>query len=263
MKHINMKYLKGYKLYESTITKSELVDKIKWYSEYLHQYMKDVNKFTTSNLNLAFSYDTELNISQIFDTTDKLEHNSPDGFITAISNEFITWSDYIIRGNYKLIDKLNTFQINTDYNEYTDEYKAENKYLYKQENYTLIYIAVGHKIKQLISGTIWDIPDKKKFTDDDNEFIIDSIISDLEVDDEYLKPISDTMKLYHDEQNVFKFRYRSTKRGIIFKIPNIRRQVVSYGSDFTNRLQYYFSGALILDGGVYGNDIRIYLPFYE
>jgi len=283
-----MKYLKTYKLFESldipeppinepTITKSELVDKIRWYSNYVHQYMKDVNKFTTSNLNFSFSYDTELTISQIFDAADMLHHDSPDGFITAVCNEFITWSNYFMRNHSRSFkEQLGAFNIDEEYENYTDEYKKENRSkLYKQEINWLIYAATGRDIKEMIEGTIWDIPVKKKFSDEDNEFIVDCIVSDLcDINDEYIKPISDTMRLYHDDSlKTFKFGWMSTKRGIIFKIPSLPsftsiytqpdRAGLSYDSDFINRLQSYFSGALILDRGAYSNSIRIYLPFYE
>ena len=57
-----MIYIKSWQLYESLLTKNELVDKIKYFSQYLGVYLNDVNKFTTSNLNLNFNYGTILNI---------------------------------------------------------------------------------------------------------------------------------------------------------------------------------------------------------
>lgn len=249
-----MKYLKSHRIYESSISKPYLVDRIKWYSSYLHQYMKDVNTYTTSNLNFSFSYDTGLTISQIFDAAEKLEHNSSDGFITAICNEFIRWSEYIINDSGRIRSEIGEFRIDKGYNNYTNEYKQEHRHeLYKQPSYWLVYAAVGRDIKNSIDGTIWDIPTKSKFTHQDIEFIIDIIISDFEVDKDYITKIS----------NVSTFSYTSTKRGITFKIPSMGvSRGITYESDFINRLQFYFSGALILDRGIYG-DIKIYLPFYQ
>ena len=255
-----MKHLKPYKVFESTgISKAHLVDRIRWYSNNLHQYMKDVNKYTTSNLNFSL----------IFEAADMLHHDSPDGFITAICNEFIIWSEYMINQNGVASD-LFDYRIDKGYEHFTDEYKQEHKHeLYRQPACWLVYAATGRDLKESIAGTIWDIPLKKTFTDEDNEFIIDSILSDLEIDDNYLKPATrqdGTIRLYKDAGTTYKFRYRSVKRGIIFKIPQIKslqRIGITYDCDFINRLQSYFSGALILDRGVYSSDIIIYLPFYK
>ncbi len=257
-----MKYLKKYSLFESLNSKSNIVDKVKWYSNYLHQYMKDVNKFTTSNLNFGFSYNTELRIDQIFETAGFLNHDSTDGFIRAVCNEFITWSDYMLRTNWNLKDKSLTFQIDTEYENYTDEYKIENtSKLYRQNNYFPLYLAVGRDIKELISGTIWDIPtDKKEFTDEDNDFIIESLLMDFDVDDDYFEPISGNRRLYNGFD--FKFAYKTNDRGVLIKIPKPKKEVISYDSDFIERLQSYFGGVLILEGSSYHSTVKLYLPFY-
>ena len=71
-----MKYLDSFKIFESSITKNELVDKIKYLSHYLETYVRDVNKFTTNNLNLSFSYNTILDIKNIFIVANRLDYNS-------------------------------------------------------------------------------------------------------------------------------------------------------------------------------------------
>ena len=257
-----MKHLKTYKIFESVLSKSELVDKIKYYSNWLNNYMKDVNKFTSSNLNFNASYNTELNIKEIFDAADKLQHDSPDGFITAISNEFITWSQYIITNdtyNTKYDDVIRRGFIHellpnsnilffSDYDNYTDENKAlwrhnRDVLLYSQEVTEKIYVYVGQKIKNLISGTIWDIPnDKKTLTDKDKYFIMDCLRSDYDIE---VDNIDHTF--YH------------SRRGLIIKI-NIKDEL-SYDSDFMNRIQSYFNGALILNIGSQRYQ-KLYLPFY-
>ena len=267
-----MKHLKSYKIFESVLSKSELVDKIKYLSNFLHNYMKDVNKYTSSNLNFGFSYNTELDIREIFDTADKLQHDSPDGFITAICNEFITWSQYIITDNTRKYDDVirrgfihellpnSNILFFSDYDNYTDENKAlwrQNRdvLLYSQEVTEKIYVYVGQKIKQLISGTIWDIPnDKKTLTDKDKDFIMDCLRSDYDIE---IDNIDHTF--YH------------SKRGLIIKInqlTNINSRMtrlikdkLSYDSDFINRIQSYFNGALILNNG-YSDYQKLYLPFY-
>ena len=79
-----MKYLDSFKIFESSITKNELVDKIKYLSHYLETYVRDVNKFTTSNLNLSFSYNTILDIKNIFIVDNRLDYNSTNGSMLTI-----------------------------------------------------------------------------------------------------------------------------------------------------------------------------------
>jgi len=262
-----VKHLKPYTLFErvsketkvfesSSISKAHLVLRIKWYSNHLHQYMKDVNKYTKSNLNFSFSYDTELTISQIFEAADQLQHDSPDGFITAVCNEFITWSEYMINQYGRVASDLPEYRIDKGYENFTDEYKEEHKNeLYRQQqSYWMVYAATGRDLKESIDGTIWDIPLKKTFTDKDNEFIIDSLITDFDVEDDYISKISQAT------------HYRRNKRGVIVKLPHIsplRTTGITYDSDLIHRLQSYFNGVLILDRGAYGSDIRIYIPFYK
>ena len=247
-----MKYLKKYKLFESAITKSELVNKIKYLSTYLNKYIDDINRLTDSNLNLSFSYDTELTINEIFKVASELDVNSPDGFITAVVNEFITWSNWFLK--YRdLTDALKTFQLDENYENYDDEYKTTNKReLYRQRAYWLLYLYVGQTIKQLISGTIWDIPsEKEELTDEDKDFILDSIISEYDVDwtthDAFVK-----LKSYN-------------KRGLQIRIPLIGDRwnpvKINNDSDFMYRLQSYFNGAIIIPN--YNDYYKIYLPFYK
>ena len=252
-----MKHLKTYKLYESLITKSELVNKIKYLSTYLHNYMNDINKFTGSNLNFSFTYDTELTISEIFKVTSELDVNSSDGFITSVANEFITWSDYFTKDR-RLVDELKTFQLDEDYETYDDLHKINNKRkLYDQRVYWLLYLYVGQTIKQLISGTIWDIPsEKKEFTDEDKEFILDSLQVDYdEVDEDYIK-------LYDDVKITSCYK----ERGLLIKLPLIGGSrwsgvQINNDSDFMYRLQSYFNGAIIIP--TYNDYYKIYLPFHK
>jgi hypothetical protein len=252
-----MKYLKKYKVFESVITKPDLVNKIKYLSTYLHNYMNDVNKFSSSNLNFSFTYNTELTINEIFKVASELDINSPDGFITAVANEFITWSNYFLKDR-RLVDELKNFQFNEDYENYDDDYKETNKReLYNQRSYWLLYLYVGQTIKGLISGTIWDIPEKIEFTDDDKDFILDSLISDYdEVDEDYIKLYNYNVKIVncHGE------------RGLLIKLPLIGGSrwsclQINNDSDFMYRLQSYFNGAIIIYS--YDDCYKIYLPFYK
>jgi hypothetical protein len=264
-----MKHIKTYtlfeseetKIFESVLTKSELVNKIKYLSNYLHNYMKDVNKFTTSNLNFSFSYDTELEIRQIFDVTEDLNENSPDGFITSIANEFITWSNSFIKDygfNGRLVDELKTFQLDENYETYDDEYKKSNsRKLYDQRFLHLLYFYVGQTIKKMISSTTWDIPNEdKELTEEDMDFIFDSLRSDYDITSDYV--------------GGYKVIDRNTKwkekRGLIIRLPMIGSDrwhgvVISNDSDFMYRLQSYFGGAIIIPG--HYEYYKIYLPFYK
>ena len=124
-----MKYLKPYRMFESTLSKNELVDKIKYLSHYLETYVRDVNKFTRSNLNLSFSYDTLLTIREIFDVANKLDYNSSDGFITAVAQQFIIWSEHFTESKWhgdRFKQSLQSFEFDDNYLNYTDDFKKEN-----------------------------------------------------------------------------------------------------------------------------------------
>jgi hypothetical protein len=255
-----MRYLKSYKIFESVLGKKELVEKIKYLSNYVHNYMKDVNKFTTSNLNFAFGYDTELEIIQIFEASNELSEESPDGFITAVANEFITWGKYINRINIR--NKRNEFQLKAfefdeDYEDYTDEYKKNNSIkLYDQKVRNSLYVYISETIEKMISGTIWDIPSKDfLFTDEDLEFIIHCFKTDYDIPDDW--------------NGVPRVENRDTKwekkRGTIVTIPSIQgdtlsRKIIKNDSDFMYRLQSYFDGALIISRY---DCYKIYIPFYK
>lgn len=248
-----MKYLKQYKLFETVLTKAELVDKIRYYSTYVHNYMEDVNKFTGHNLNFSFHY-TYLEIRQIFEAAEMLDVESPDGFITAVCNEFIGWSEYFTdRSRWsKHEENLKSFIFDDNYETYDDLYKTNNRHtLYQQSTNQLLYVYVGRIIEQMISGTIWDIPDKRKsFTEEDKNFILDSLL-DYDVDANYIKNASS------------RFETINCENGTVVKFPCINNRVrLEYDSDFMYRLQSYFNGALILDRGYYSENYKIYLPFY-
>jgi hypothetical protein len=236
--------------------------------------MKDVNKYTTSNLNFGFSFNTELEINQIFSVTNELNDDSSDGLITAIANEFITWSKYftenrwgyrkediIRRGMFhELLPESNIYFF-TDYDNYTDEYKTKNKYvLYTQELNHDLYVYVGLTIQRLISGTIWDIPGKKQFTDIDKDFILDSLRSDYDLDESYILKASAMIDSYKLIQ-----RKVSQNRGISIRLPLIGERwkhiVIDNNSDFMYRLQSYFNGAILIPS--YYDYYKIYLPFYK
>lgn len=258
-----MKHLKRYKLFESTLSKSHLVDRIKWYSNYLHQYMKDVNKYTTSNLNFGFSY-SKLEIRQIFEAAEKLNHNSADGFITSVCNEFITWSDHMIKSHGRIGEELIDYRIDKGYENFTDEYKEEHRHeLYgRQQTYWMVYAAVGRDIKNSISGTIWDIPQKKKFNEEDRLFILDSLESDYDTipltsayaDADYINKCDEYIKSTEQCNNA--------GVSVVIRLPVMSGVKMDYDSEFINRLQSYFSGVLILNGSNY-SDYRLYLPFYQ
>jgi len=255
-----MRYIKPWKLWESTISKAELVDKIKYYSNWVKTYVKDVNKFTTSNLNLGFSYDTVLGMMQIFQVADALDHDSSDGLISAVAEQFIIWSEYFTESKWhgrRFKEELEKFQFDYNYENYTDEDKKElMRKLYDQRYTHMVYGYVGQKIKQLISGTIWDIPEKKLFTDEDKEFIIDCLITEYDVDKNYTDLASDMIDTY---------KTRDNSKGVILHLPIIgdrwNHEKLTYESEFILRLQSYF-GAVFLLEGKWGEYYKIYLPFY-
>ena len=257
-----MKYLKPYRMFESTLSKNDLVDKIKYLSHYLETYVRDVNKFTTSNLNLSCSYDTVLDIREIFDVANKLDYNSSDGFITAVAQQFIIWSEFFTEQKWhgaRFKQSLQSFEFDDNYLNYTDDFKKENRgKLYKQKYNDMLYGYVGQTIKHLISGTIWDIPEKKEFTDDDKEFILDCLHSEYEdVTTEYIKKASEMIDvsktLNHSE-------------GYIIRIPVFGDRwspiKIDYNSDLFRLLDSYFGGVFILSGR-WGENYIFCLPFYK
>lgn len=231
-----MKILNFNKFLENkTINKEELIDKIKFYSSYIENYMKDYNKYTTSNLNLSFSF-YKLEIKQIFKSTNELDYNSNDGIIKAICNEFIKWGErftYDNKGRRDIGYKFDYY-----YNNYTDAYKLNNKRgLYKQDILNDNYFYISHKLGELIKGTIWDIPNITDFTEDDKDIIINCIINEFDV-------------------NIDKINIKFIDN--ILKIEGLNNSEIKYNTDFIDRLQYYFKGLIILE---VWNRTRIYLPF--
>lgn len=248
------------KVFESVITKNELVDKIKYFSQYLETYLNDVNKFTTSNLNLQFSYGTILYISEILKLGGSLNYDSPDGLITAVAQQFIIWSEYFTK-NYGISfkNKLKLFKLDDNYLIFTDGYKQSNKSrLYQQEYNHLLYGYVGETIRYLITGTIWDIPESKEFTDEDKDFILDCLSSDYDnISSEYISKASDMID---------KSKTLDNSRGYIIRIPLIGNDVkIDYDDDFIHRLCSYFGGVLILKSGYSLNQAyyKLCLPFYK
>jgi hypothetical protein len=260
-----MIYIKSWKLYESSISKKELVDKIKYFSLYLETYLNDVNKFTTSNLNLSFSYGTILNIREIFQVSQKLNYDSVDGFITVVAQQFIIWSEYFTKNdwhNARFKEKLKSFNFEDEYLNFTDEYKQSNKWeLYKQEYNHLLYVYIGESIRHLITGTIWDIPELKEFTDEDREFILDSLLSDYDITPDYIRNASNMIEIFQ--------KTLDNSNGYTIRLPligNIWDHVkIDYDDDFINRLQSYFGGVLILKGSYSLNQAyyKLCLPFYK
>ena len=247
-----MKYLEGYRIFESSLTKVELVNKIKYLSSYVHDYMKDYNKFTSSNLNFNFSYNTELVIRQIFEVSNILDINSQDGLITAVCNEFITWGNYFLKDRYFFdrYDKLD-FQLDYDF-ENEDDYKRENRRkLYDSVKLNMLYLHVGFTISNLIRGTIWDIPPEKKvFTEADKVYILDRLISDYDMDENVINKAS----IMIDD------RKERRERGVLIALPLSRGEIkLEYNSDFMYGLQSYFCGVLITN---FTTTYGIYLPFY-
>jgi hypothetical protein len=248
-------------MFESTLTKNELVDKIKYLSNYLETYVRDVNKFTTNNLNLSFSYGTILDIRDIFIVTNKLDYDSSNGFISAVAQEFITWSEYFTDQKWHgegFKESLKSFKFDNDYLNYTDDFKRENKWkLYKQEYNHLLYGYVGQTIKLLISGTTWDIPESVEFTEDDKEFVLDCIYSEYEdVSSEYITKASEMI----DNSKV------SSKGYYILNIPVFGDRwnytKIDYNSDFVRLLESHFGAVFILEGK-WGEWYRFCLPFYK
>jgi hypothetical protein len=108
----------------------------------------------------------------------------------------------------------------------------------------------------MISGTTWDIPSEdKKLTEEDMNFIFDSLSSDYDITSDYN---IEGVKVTDRNTNWKK------KRGLIIKIPMIGSDrwhgvVINNDSDFMYRLQSYFGGAIIIPG--FYEYYKIYLPF--
>jgi hypothetical protein len=251
-------------MFESTLTKNELVDKIKYLSHYLETYLRDVNKFTTNNLNFSFSYGGILDIKDIFIVANRLDYNSTNGFISAVAQEFIIWSEYFTEARWhgnSFKKRLESFKFDDNYLNYTDEHKKENRWeLYKQEYQHLLEGYIGQTIKNLISGTIWDIPEKEEFTEDDKELVLDCIYSEYEdVSNDYMIKASEIIdsstvnsigvqKCYILRVPVFGDRWNYTK--------------IDYNSDFVRLLESHFGAVFILEGK-WGEWYRFCLPFYK
>ncbi len=228
------------------ITKSELVEKIKYYSSYIEGYMNDYNKYTTSNLNLGFSY-YKLRIDEIFKITSELNSESSDGLIRAICNEFIQWGKYFTSscspGNSYYKRRYNKdFIFDYDYANYTEDYKIENKKnLYDQLILHNIYYYVGYKIEELIKGTTWEIPEITEFTNDDSELVMNCLVNEYDFNE------SDVSVIFND-------------RSKELKLTGLDNSLIENDTDFVERLQYYFGGLIVLKNW---NGTKLYLPFKE
>lgn len=254
-----MKHLKPYKIFESNLSKHQIVDKLKWFSNYLDTYIKDLNKISGTYY-LSVKYNG-LTLMELFNCCSELNYESHDSTITAISNEFIKIGEYIEDEALDILDKdeFNKFTIDYNYLEYSDEYKKENqRTIYfklhgnSQKTLFLNYILVGREVLKSINGTKWEAPDIKIINDDDYEFILDCIISDYEdVSEEYIHNFYD---------NIIKV---NSNTGMIlkFKRPNEKKEA---DNDFIWRLNSYFNGVLLKEAFAYSdNFIFLYLPFYS
>lgn len=247
-----MKHIKSYKVFESnSISKSELVNKIKYYSNWLNTYINDYNKYTTSEINLGFTYGN-LPIYNLFRLTQNLKINSEDGLIKAIVNEFLLWMNFIEKGwRKKEYEDFN--KILTDYDEYTDEYKEINRIkIYNSDLKEKIYIYITRTIYLMTLGTIWEIPkEKEKFSEYDKQVIINSLLSDYDdyIDDDYMNKLSN-------------LDIRINNSGLLILLPKLDHIKLNYDSDFISRLQDHFGGVLIKDhtGRLFST---IILPFYK
>ena len=241
-----MNHIKSYKVFESSLSKNEIVEKIKFYSKWIRQYLEDYNNFTRGQVNLHFSYNTALTIREIFELTDKLNNDSENGLIRSVANEFIKWSEYFTEEmwggmSYKT-DQLREFPFEYNYMNYTHEFKENHRWNFYNSDYKdKVYAYVGREIKRLISGTIWDIPQKKKFTKEDEQFLLDSIISDLDVHPQWVENVI--------KNGLHIMKYDGSP--ITQLSPKL-----DYDSDFIIRLQSFFGGVLII------SNHKIYLPFY-
>jgi hypothetical protein len=250
-----MKYLKSFKIFEGVQSKSELIDTLKYYSNYLYTYIKDSNKLKGSGINLDFSYDTFLNMKEIFKFVDELEYSSSDGDITFICNEYVNWSNYFLEGRWSYRYERE-FVFDYDYLNYTDDYKKENRFkLYDQDFNQLSYIYVGQQVKKMITGTIWEMPDKIKFNETDRDFILDALQADFEdLDTEYMSRASKLINI----------KYKSNS--VIIKIPSFEntwmKTKLTKNTDFIKRLESYFDYVLLLPYNYEGYH-EILLPFYN
>jgi hypothetical protein len=240
-----MKFLDTYKLYESnTITKNELVDKIKWFSTYIETYMNDYNRLTTSKLSFNFTYGG-LEIVEIFYFVNNiLKYDTHDGLITGIVNEFIKWGYWyggsdmedfgFIRKKYYEADIFDWNYLNLN-----DDDKLE--YIENTEKFYIYYV-IGKQLKNLINGTIWNIPSYIKiFNEEDYEFLYFQFIEE----DIELTSISNIKSLLKKEAN-----------GSSIKISNIYGKSISINNiSFLQSLNSYFKCAFL-------RKQSIYLPFY-
>jgi hypothetical protein len=232
------------------VSKEDVVDSIKLISSFTKKYFLDLNKYTINNLNIGFSW-SELpkrsDINQIFSLSDSLDYNSDDNLIRSISNEFINWSEASKRSSRSIDVSVDINMIRNEYNKLSDTDKEENKNeIYTQDLLHRLYLLNGREIKKLINGTRWDMPVvKKKLTEEDKNFIEDSLVHDYDL-------LSDIEVIFSDVSNA---------DGIIVGIPKSKIPTIDIDSDFMYRLQSYFGGVLKKEG--YGVNHKIYLPFYS
>ena len=258
-----MKHLKRYTVFESkSPSKGEVVAKIKWYSAWLERYLRDYNKFTTSNLNFNFSYSTQLTVREIFEVVSGLNEGSSDGVIRAIANEFITWSNHFILGdwgdknlNRDIIESGNFHHLLPEsdtgflenYTELGNEMKRDSRELYNAALREKLYVYIGLKIKLLISGTEWDIPETRELTEGDREFLLDAIEYDLDSNPNWVEAIRKSGL----EGLKAVGMWRNINRHPLIQLP----ENLDWNSEFIWRIGSYFGGVLVV------NRCRIYLPF--
>lgn len=224
------------------ISKDELVGKLILYSNYLEKYIRDYNKYTNSNINFSFSY-YHLELNNIFLTTSMLNNDSSDGLIRALCNEFIKIGEYFL---YNYRRNYSSFNFNYDYINYNDEYKESNKReLYNQDGIlSNIYFYIGNVIKEIVVGSIFEPVEITEFTENDKEIVINCIINEVNNSEIIIK---------FDKYKCLHINFRQPQP------PNNKfSDIYSYDSDFIERLQYYFKGAVIIKN--YTGNI-IYLPF--
>lgn len=234
-----MRYLTTYKLYESsTLTKSELIQTLGTLSKGLYDYINDYNSKTKMCHNLHFSYANLDTITLMSIAMNVLTTRSPDGLIRLVCDEWIK-----IKG--RMGRSL--------------QWKGNEPILGNQYSQSLLwyqYYKVGKQIEDMISGSMWDIPETKVLQDDDIHFITDSIISEYDSCKDF------SVENYWD--------------GVKIKVTIIDSDVSSidsisktYESNLIKRLDSYFNGLVIMNHSINSGSKRdetyivLYLPFWR
>jgi hypothetical protein len=234
-----MKHLTNYKVFENTtLSKDQLIQRLKVLVNEFDAWMDENDKITKSNHNKGFGYCNIDGIHAIKSLTNKLSNNSFDGEVRAVCNEIV----------YCKIYHENAWRMNTDY------FKDNSTKPYEQEHFVLKYWTLGDTVDKMIKGTKWDMEPITEITQEDLDFIKDSI----EVDMEDFSLVSVMKSIGNGWKGVPKtccIKILKSDSGNGYG----HVKSIDVPRDFMGRLNSYFGSAIEIDRG--SPICYIYLPF--